>query len=136
MSDAPWLKEGGWRRIDENVPVSVILETVQHTFDHIPSSPNLLSFQGGRWPHGNWHWEPEGHLCSSEPTHWRPMKGAAAEFSLAMGQDADSQGEPIGMSEAPDAAPPDQQGEAERHQVQPAFAVSARPASARPQSSS
>lgn len=78
MSSCEWLTVGGWIEIDTNVPCEEILEVVQHIFDHIPSSPDLMSLHNGPWPAGVWHWEPEGHASSVEPTHYRRLASAAA----------------------------------------------------------
>ncbi len=85
MAEPQWIADGGWRRVDETVPIGVILEVCQHVFDDAPSGPMLMSFRQGRWPVGVWHWEPEGHPSSTEPSHWREARSAAASVADVIG---------------------------------------------------
>jgi hypothetical protein len=73
-AEPAWIRAGGWRPNSRAIPEGVALETVQLVFSDIPSAPSLKSFHGGPYPQGNWHWEPEGCVCSSEPSHWRPAR--------------------------------------------------------------
>jgi len=75
--DTCWLSDGGWVAIDEATPTEEILEVVQRVFSHIPSQAMLMSLRDGSWPSGVWHWEPEGHPSSTEPTHYRKMASSA-----------------------------------------------------------
>jgi hypothetical protein len=90
MSKCDWLRVGGWVRIDSATPCEAVLEVVQHVFDNIPSQPAMMSLQGGPWPAGVWHWEPEGWPSSVEPTHYRRHARAAVAASLAQRIAADA----------------------------------------------
>jgi hypothetical protein len=84
MEDCQWLRDGGWVRVDEATPPDEILEVVQHVFDHIPSEPMMMSLRGCPWPYGPWHWEPDGHPSSTEPSHYRRLTSASVAISRAL----------------------------------------------------
>lgn len=73
----------GWSVVDEETPTEEILEVIQQVFVDIPSQPMLMSLHDGPWPKGVWHWEPEGHPSSTEPTHYRKIASAEAARSVS-----------------------------------------------------
>ncbi len=87
MSEPKWIVRGGWINVHiEMPPPGRIVEVCQHVFDDIESTADTMSFQFATHPDGNWHWEPDGHASSVEPSHWRPLSGekASAMVSAAL----------------------------------------------------
>jgi len=79
MENVHWLTRGGWVDVNDQMPpIGRIVEVCQYVRDDVEAAPDLMSFQLCTHPNGNWHWEPDGHVSSVEPSHWRPLPAAVA----------------------------------------------------------